>query len=342
MADIDLLYGRPGSRKTTLIGQYAKWLYKTKGLKTRVYCGDGGVKTLNSLIRAGIVQAWDYTTHNNPQTVTRYIAQGAWPTGYDSRQADVPPSPTVELVMPGPKELAEIGCWAFEGIQSMGSYVMGSGKGGFAWLASKGKSIGMDKGVIRLADTKLTIDPEKATGQAAEMGETFGGNTPTHYGFAQSHLLDCIRLSKGLPGKILWTTWERVVEPKEDNKEGMQVIAKVYESVQGPAGPGAAMTSTLAGIFGNTLHLMGVKTQRKEKDPLLNREVLVPAVSYRMYLRNHFDPEGRSPIMFAANSRIPPTMAEKFFPQDWVEPDLIKFYATIEEAERLEMEEVLA
>lgn len=51
------LFGETGSGKTTLIGQYAKWVRRTRGLNTLLKASDlGGYHTIDPLVRAGVVE----------------------------------------------------------------------------------------------------------------------------------------------------------------------------------------------------------------------------------------------------------------------------------------------
>ena len=54
-----VLYGPTGSRKTSQIGEFAKYIYEKTGKITRlVSCDGGGWAPIQDLINAGIIEAW--------------------------------------------------------------------------------------------------------------------------------------------------------------------------------------------------------------------------------------------------------------------------------------------
>src|SRR5690242_2101013 len=75
-----VLYGPTGSRKTSQIGEFAKYIYEKTGKPTRLFSADGGGwAPIQDLINAGVIDAWRAT--DEPRLLTAIVAasKGAWP-----------------------------------------------------------------------------------------------------------------------------------------------------------------------------------------------------------------------------------------------------------------------
>lgn len=61
------LYGDTGSGKTTLAGEYAKYVRKTRGQDSTLYTSDlGGFASISSLARAGVLDVFELGPQDNP------------------------------------------------------------------------------------------------------------------------------------------------------------------------------------------------------------------------------------------------------------------------------------
>lgn len=162
-----LIYGGSGEGKSTLIGEYAKWLYKTKKLKTRLYAADkGGFVTLQPLIDVGVVLTEELSGDpwiwiNNATRGNVRDEKGNWVSGIKD----------------------EIGCYAFDGMAGI-SEALGLN---ISEQAVKGVKIGMSAFVFNAGALKIaTIDQG-------------------HYNIIQQRMLAEIWQSQTLPGTLIWT-----------------------------------------------------------------------------------------------------------------------------------------
>ena len=74
------LFGPTHCGKTSLLGTLAQSLYEQRGLKTRLYSGDGGGwAPMQHLVDADIVDAWDLSEHIYPFETVNNAVRGAWP-----------------------------------------------------------------------------------------------------------------------------------------------------------------------------------------------------------------------------------------------------------------------
>lgn len=268
----ELTYGRSGSGKTSWNLRIAKWLWETKGLKTRWLIGDGGVETVESsgMVDAGIIEVFQYNIHVDPFLTCQQICEGYWP-------AD-PLDPRSKMLPPNFDHLKdEIGLTVFEGLTVMADVMMSDKEGGLSDRAAKGEKIGQDSPFILL-----------------DGGKKFGGNPPSHFGFVQRRIEDNIERSRALPNWVGWTAHERKAEDGETN-----------DKLFGPDVCGKALTAKIGGKFGNTIHLHPASKLVKKKDPVTNKMVDSEEVEYRAYTKSHYDPAQKTYIMYYANNRMP-------------------------------------
>lgn len=294
---VELCYGRSNAGKTTWWLQLAQHFYVKRGLKTRVYIGDGGTETIYSsgLVDEGIVEVCQFNLRDNPFATMQFACEGYWP-----QDAKDPKSP-----MQATKDFKPYGLLVYEGLSVSADYMMGDKTGGLAYRAAKGEKIGQDTPYIVM-----------------EEGLKFGGNPPSHFGFVQRRIVDLIERTRGIPVPFVqWTAHERKAEDSD--------LKGVYEF--GPDVCGQALTGKIGAYFGNTVHMHLVTVKKKEKDALTGKEIEVLAQERRAYTRKHVDPEGQTSVKYYANNRMPMEYVNEM-PEYLAPPNPVHFYAVLEDA----------
>lgn len=304
---LDLVYGRSRAGKSTWVIDLATHLYTQKGLKTRIYLGDGGYETYASsgLIEEGVLEVWQYNNRDNPFATLQFGCEGYWPQNVED--------PKSKLVAPDPLILTNLyGLVVYEGLSVAADYMMGDKVGGLSNRAAKGEKIGQDSPFV-----------------VTEDGLKFGGNPPSHFGFVQRRIVDLIERTRALPVPfVLWTAHERKSEDYETR-----------ETEFGPDIAGKALTTKIGAYFGNTIHLHKAHKKGKRRDPVTQKEIDTTEEQFRAYTRTHFDPDGQTAVKYYANNRMP-----KVFSGDMPEyiegADPIKFYTILENG-KVKMQQLL-
>ena len=296
---VELAYGKSRSGKSTWAIALAEHFWVKKGLKTRIYIGDGGSETYESsgLIDEGVIELCQYNIRNNPFATLQFMCEGAWPVDV----AD----PKSKLVSWTPEQIAkEYGLFVYEGLSVAADYMMGDKTGGLADRASKGEKIGQDSPYI-----------------LSEDGLKFGGNPPSHFGFTQRRIIDLIERTRALPLPfVLWTAHERKSEDYDTR-----------ETEFGPDVAGKALTTKIGAYFGNSIHLHPAGKKIKKKDPVTGKDVEQLETEFRAYTRTHYDPDGVTTVKFYANNRMPKEFANDM-PEYLAPADPIRFYTILEDA----------
>lgn len=301
---VELVYGRSGSGKSTWCIKLARHFYQTKGLKTRLYIGDGGLETYESsgLIEAGVMEVLQYNNRKEPILTCQRICEGYWPKD--------PNDPNSPLIKPDFEQLrANYGLYIFEGLTAMADHMMSDKEGGMAWRAARGEKIGQDTPFVIM-----------------EGGEKFGGNPPSHFGFVQRKIEDNIERTRALPGWVQWTAHERKAEDYDTK-----------DTEFGPDICGKALTTKIGARFGNSIHLHPAMKTIKQKDEVTGKMVDHEIVDYRAYTRKHFDPMQKSYVMYYANNRMPDTFRDEM-PEFLSPPDPVRFYQILETAKKKAIE----
>lgn len=302
---VDCFYGPPHSGKTSAILKLIEQLHYEDPTKiARIYVGDGSLGNYldSGLIEAGLCAVFDYSGRKMPLSVTEQICEGYWAA--DPLDAD---SPLITLSV---DEIKRTGLWIFEGLSVMGSYIMSNIEGGLAWRSARGEKIGQDSPIM-IKDGKDRV---------------YGGNPMSHYNVTQRHMWGCLQRTKRLPGMVLWSAHER---ESEDKLQGEMIVA--------PEIAGRAMSGTIAREFANTLHFTTATTVKKVKDPLTERMVTVEEPEYRMYTRDHFDPDGRYSTKYRAGVRtMAPDRIKPYYVAPFGKPGqyILEFYADLQTAKR--------
>jgi hypothetical protein len=301
---IDLFYAGPGDGKTAALIHLIAKIYNDTGKISRVYVGDGsGLSYVESgLVDAGIVQLMDFSVRDYPLTVCNQICSGWF--------LEDPADPTSRLVAPTPMDLAKIGGWVYEGLSVMGSYIMGNTIGGLAWRGAQGEKIGQDS-PISITD---------------EGGMKFGGNPISHFSVGQRQILTNVQHTRGLPGRVWWTAHERFSENAK--VEGADRFI-------GPEVVGGAMTPWISREFANTLHFCTASKQGRETDQFSQKQVNKSSREYRVYTRDHNDPDGLVPVRYKAVNRCAvPDMMPDYFVGKQPGDNIMEFYKTMYDARK--------
>ena len=281
----ECFWGESGSGKTTAILELIyDYLTKNPTKKVRVYVGDGSKPPYydTGLVESGHIQLCDYSLHNRPISTMQDICSGKFPEN--------PEDPNSKFLDLTPEDFQTIGFWVFEGLSTASQYLMGSRKGGLAEQAARGIKIGKDSPFqIVEQDTDENGRYKKGTGT----GRVYGGNPMSHYNFAQRQVLTWLEATKTLPGWVIWTAHERVGE----DTAGERLVA--------PEAAGKALSAGLSKYFGNTLHFTTALGTKKQQDATTQKNVNQSSVDYRLYTRDHFDPDGITPLRYRAVNRCP-------------------------------------
>lgn len=63
------------------------------------------------------------------------------------------------------------------------------------------------------------------------------------------------------------------------------------------------MSAGLSKYFGNTLHFTTALGTKRAQDTTTQKNVNQSSLEYRMYTRDHFDPDGQTPLRYRAVNR---------------------------------------
>jgi len=274
-----VLYGPTGSRKTSQIGEFAKYIYEKTGKPTRLVSADGGGwAPIQDLINAGVIDAWRVSDEPNVYTAIMAASKGAWPTGLVNGLRPQGKPVMMPSLADRPKALKNVGAYAVEGWFSIASAVM-------RMLVQEGRKINED--VV----SKFTVNDD--------FGEhNFGAPSRGHFGFVQNYILDIIRNFSSLPvERVLYTSLEGKGEDKLT--KGLQY---------GPAVAGNAITAAIPQYVGDCLHFEDF-TEEKGADPNNPKQKLIE-IGVRVWFTSH--PDTQTGVMWPAKSRLVPSKVEEF------------------------------
>ena len=274
-----ILYGPTGARKTSQLGEFAKYVYEKTGKVTRLISMDGGGwGPIQDYINVGIIEAWRIVEEENPKRAIIKASRGLWPdklvNGLRVGGA-TEPAPSNRA-----KALSNVGAYAVEGLTSIASALMRD-------MVSKGQRSSED--VV----SKFTESESDGLGG----GETFGAPSRSHYGFTQNMILDIIRNFSALPvERVAYTALEGKGEDK-------------FKSLQyGPQVAGQALTATIPQYVGDCLHFEDFMVD-KGVDPT-NAKQKLQEMNVRAWFTSH--PDTATGVMWPAKARIIPAKVEEF------------------------------
>jgi hypothetical protein len=180
------LFGDTGAGKTTLAGEYAKWLRRTTGLNSMLHSADpGGYKSLEALVDVGIIVVNQFSEEDDPW---------AWLTD------------------------AVAGKVHGEAQDGIGLHIFDSGTGIGELLLKSCAELSIDQDIGGRPAPKFTIhkkDPKKRM--------DIGSNVDSHYMIVQNFVLGRIHRSTWLTAKGTDTLWTFSVLRAED-VEGSSIV----------------------------------------------------------------------------------------------------------------------
>lgn len=323
----DLLYGTTLRGKSKAVVELIRYLHKQSGKKALAYVGDGGTETyLNAgLVEAGVLDVIEFDQLDYPFTVADMMTKGWAPDPANKGKWGPQPDYKDKYILT-----------VFEGATVLGKYLMGSNKGGLAYRAGQGELIGNknDDAVVRIKDDDM--------GWMGEKGIAVGGNTMSHYRLVQPRLLEFVKQSKKLPGWVIWTAHPVETYDKDEGGKAGDYGKLQGKTLVGPEFAGKALASWVSREFGNTLHFDVATKFDTEKDSVTGKMVKENEREYRIYTRDHYDPDGNTMVEYRAGNRCAiPSMMPDFLKQEKDERAgfaLVRFYQTMAEARAKEAE----
>ena len=319
-----LFWGPSGSGKTAaIIEMILDYLAQNPNGIARVYVGDGSKSSYldTGLVDSGRIQLFDYSSRDWPLSTMQDICEGKFPKD--------PNDPKSPMLAPTPDELKRIGFWVYEGLATGSQYIMGDKKGGLSEQSARGIKVGQDS-PIKITDAELDSKGNYMAGSGT--GYVFGGNPMAHYNFAQRRVLGWLERTKTLPGWVIWTTHERTSE--DTSTTGEKLI--------GPEAAGKALTAGLPKYFSETLHFTIALGQKKQIDKVTEKNVSISKAEYRLYTREHFDPDGMTPLVYKAVNRcMIPSMMPDYLVGENPGDNIRKFYAIMKEAASIKVKKIL-
>ena len=227
MARTGVIYGESGTRKTTAVADFARYIYERTGKLTNLLSFDGGGwGPCQPLIDIGVIRAFR-PTFAIPLPMIRLISLGYWPENPDETQVS-----KLNFV---PCDWSEIGGAAVEGLTSISTTIM-----------------------RHLADKQIKTGEEATSPfsqrilQDGEVREiTFAGNSRAHYGFVQNQIKGMVLQFGTLPYEyVLFTALEARTE--EDDRT----------TIYGPAVAGKKGTAEIPSLVGDCIHAQGFNETR--------------------------------------------------------------------------------
>ena len=266
----DLFYGHSLKGKSRAVVELIVEAYNETGKKSRLYIGDGGLATYinTGLVEAGLLDVCEFSHLAYPSTVLKAMSMLYMPN-----KEGVWEKPTPEFL--SGKTHAYV---IYEGATVMKQWLMGNNEGAIADKISKGEKFGGvrdDGGSLITQDGKVNGVPDE--------WRKHGQVTGLHYMKAYRELESAIQRSSGRSGQ-------------HGQIQGKKVI--------GPDICGKSRAATISALFGNTLHFdTAMKRGQREQDALTGKNVGMLEPEYRVYTRDHYDPDGLEMVEFRAGCR---------------------------------------
>jgi hypothetical protein len=271
-----VIYGPTGTRKTSQIGEFAKYIYEKTGKITRLISMDGGgYAPVQDLINVGVIEVWRLVEEEKPLPMLIHASRGLWPKSLSNGKR-VSNSP---LTTNKTESLKDVGAYAVEGWASIASAAI-------RYLVEKGQ--------------KINEDVVSKFAEESDFGEvSFGAPSRGHYNFVQNLILDLIRNFSALDGpeRILYTSLEGKGEDKLTR--GLQY---------GPLVAGQAITAAIPQYVGDCIHFEDF-SEDKGKDPNNAGQKLIE-LGVRAWFSSH--PDTQTGVMWPAKSRLVPSKVEEF------------------------------
>lgn len=229
------LYGNGGAGKTTQLYFVAKWLWETKGIRSRLISFDGKYEQFTlgspSLVEKGAVELIDVSNAGTALATVKRLAEGYWPRWNKKTSSQYfAPDKNCET-----KDWEKIGAYLVDGLTPWGDL----------WLAhASDKAVGF-----------------KAAWNYQEEEYTFNGSQDGHYGMVQREIKKTVKQGfNQLPVKYVMYTalvekgienYRRKRGKRGDANQGEQNVTTLY----GPAVAGQALTPFVPSWFCDCFHI---------------------------------------------------------------------------------------
>jgi hypothetical protein len=143
----------------------------------------------------------------------------------------------------------------------------------------------------------------------------------SHFNVAQRQMLTNVQRTRALPGRVWWTAHERFSE---------NVRVEGTDKFIGPEVAGSAMTPWISREFNNTLHFCTAGKMLRVQDDFSQKQVNFTAREYRVYTRDHNDPDGLVSVRYKAVNRCAiPSMMPDYFVGEGPGDNVLEFYKTM-------------
>lgn len=212
------LYGSTGTRKTTSIGRFARYIHETTGKLTRLVTAEGGnLEPVMGEIEDGILQVAYLSEHKDLLGILRALSRGRWP---EEREGKLRITNS---------DISNVGAYGVEGITTISTLML-------RHLANEGRKINEEVVGQFSEGAEVGLDPKEAK---------FSAPARSHYGFVQNQILDIIQDFCAIPvGRVLFTAHEG---------KGQDDFSK--QLLYGPGAVGKAATSAIPSYVGDLFHL---------------------------------------------------------------------------------------
>jgi len=287
----DLYYGHSMKGKSRAIVERIVEAYNWTGKKTRLYIGDGGLATYTNLglVDAGLLDVCQFSHLSYPSTVLMAMSMFYMPD-----ENGVWHKPTPDFLA-GKTHAFVI----FEGATVMKNWLMGNNEGAIADKISKGEKFGGvrdDGGSLVTQDGKVNGVPDE--------WRKHGQVTGLHYMKAYRELESAIQRTSAFGGEVIWTAHPTEAPDLTEGGRSGQHGQIQGKKVIGPDVCGKSRAATISSLFGNTLHFdTAMRKGQRAKDSLTGQNIGLLEPEYRVYTRDHYDPDGLEMIEFRAGSR---------------------------------------
>lgn len=299
------LYGPTGSRKTTQVKWFSRYIYETTGKSTLLYslAGGGWSPMCDPEIQAGIIQPYRGDAAATPLLVMRKISQGYWPAYPDKFNeammkitSGVSTQEHPELLQDAsliPMDFSRIGGIAIEDWTTMGAVMM-------RYLSDRGISVGGENRnqIYKSGASASFVQHAIVAGEF--VSENFGSTILPDFNFVQQTLAGLVTNFNSLGvHTVMYTAMEG-----KSTEEGEKNRAPVY----GPAIEGKKATAICGGWVGDLIHAQEFSLPKTEKRPGPGgegeTEETVIYDTVRFYFRKHPDPDNG--ILCPAKPRCAP------------------------------------
>lgn len=280
MARTILNYGILGTFKTSVAGQFARWLNEQYGGVTRMLTSDSGFGPVQEEIDAGIIHPWSLNSCTMPVAVVKRVSKGYWTADLNTRTGI---GDEKKLVLTPESHWPLINGYIIEGItRNAELYRLDSER--------KDRKLGEP-----LQGSDLAV-------QQTELGEKYLMNSRATYQAAQRFTADYVERFKGLP--CHWVMYTGHQSRGEDDN-GRPCL--------GPEVAGKALNSVVGGWFENTLHSQQYRF--KKKITRGGKAIEVETTGTKLFFMAHPDPDSKTlfwPAKLGVTPRIQARINNKY------------------------------